>query len=126
MTPFGKYLEQLRRSRGLQQSQLAADVGIQSCYVSAMENGRKGPASPDILRRFIRTLELTPVEEQQFWASVTQSKMSRKVPPGTSSDEYRLIDEFWSRLGTLTENQIQLISLALKSTEEGGRRYREI
>lgn len=126
MTPFGRYLEKLRRSRGLQQSLLASEVGIQSCYVSAMENGRKAPASPKVLQKMVRVLELTNSEQRQFWASVAQSKMSRKVPSGTSRREYVLIDELWSRLGTLTETQVQIISLALKSTEQGGRCYREI
>ncbi|WP_422398486.1 helix-turn-helix domain-containing protein [Teredinibacter turnerae] len=64
MTPLGRYLETLRRRRGLQQSQLAAEVGVQPCYISAMENGRKGPASPPIMSKIIQALELTPSEEQ--------------------------------------------------------------
>ncbi|MFB9886173.1 helix-turn-helix domain-containing protein [Balneatrix alpica] len=45
MTPFGTYLEHLRRSRRMQQKQLADLMGINPCYVSTLERGRKGPPS---------------------------------------------------------------------------------
>jgi len=37
MTPFGLYLESLRRSCQLQQVQLADHLGVNVCYVSVME-----------------------------------------------------------------------------------------
>jgi Predicted transcriptional regulators len=127
MTPFGQKLEQLRRSRGLQQAQLAAEAGVQSCYISAMENGRKGPPSLRVFNKLSQVLDLTEVEKRDLWLTGLQSKKTRKVPPETSTSEYVLVDELWARLGSLTENQINLISLALKTaTSDGGRRYREI
>lgn len=127
MTPFGRKLEQLRRSRGLQQSQLAAEAGVQSCYISAMENGRKGPPSLSVFKQLTQVLTLSEEERCNLWRAALQSKKTRKMPPETSTSEYVLVDELWERLGSLTENQINLISLALKTaTSDGGRRYREI
>lgn len=127
MTPFGRKLEQLRRSRGLQQSQLAAEAGVQSCYISAMENGRKGPPSLSVFDQLTRVLDLSEAEKRDLWRAGLQSKKTRKMPPETSTNEYVLVDELWERLGSLTENQVSLISLALKTAaSDGGRRYREI
>jgi len=127
MTPFGRMLEQLRRSRGLQQSQLAAEAGVQSCYISAMENGRKGPPSSSVFNQLTQILDLSEAERRDLWRAGLQSKKTRKIPPETSTSEYVLVDELWDKLGSLTENQISLISLALKTaTSDGGRRYREI
>ena len=127
MTPFGRCLEKLRRKRGLQQSQIAVEVGIQSCYVSAVENGRKGPPSPQIIDKIITILDLNSDEESELRATIASSKKSRQIPANTSCQEYLLVDQLWRRLGSLTENQVQLILLALKTTEEmGGRKHTEI
>lgn len=127
MTPFGRMLEQLRRSRGLQQSQLAAEAGVQACYISAMEKGRKGPPSLGVFDQLTQVLDLSEAEKRNLWRADLQSKKTRKMPPDTSTSEYVLVDELWERLGSLTENQINLISLALKTAaSDGGRRYREI
>lgn len=45
MTPFGLYLESLRRSRGLRQKQLAFALGVRDGYISAMEKGWRGRPS---------------------------------------------------------------------------------
>ncbi|WP_227096646.1 helix-turn-helix domain-containing protein [Aeromonas veronii] len=58
MTPFGIYLENLRRSRRIQQKQLADLMGINPCYVSTLERGRKGPPSAEVLNRLIKNLNL--------------------------------------------------------------------
>lgn len=121
MTPFGRKLEQLRRSCGLQQSQLAAEAGVQSCYISAMENGRKGSPSLSVFDQLTQVLTLSEEERCNLWRAALQSKKMRKMPPETPTSEYVLVGELWERLGSLTENQINLISLALKTaTSDGG------
>ena len=70
MTPFGLMLEQLRRSRGLQQSQLAAEAGLQSCYSSAMENARKGPPLSSLFDQLTQVLDLSEVEKRDLWRAI--------------------------------------------------------
>lgn len=122
MTPFGNYLEQIRRKRGLQQQQLAEMVGINACYISGMEGGRKNPASREVLNRIIKALELSAEEVEIFWLRVEQSKRTIKIPQETSAREFELISELWQKLGSLSEPQIHLISTALKisNTTRGG------
>lgn len=126
MTPFGQHLEKIRRSRGLQQSQLAAGIGVNPCYVSAMEKGRKGPAAKPVLERMVTVLDLDEMEARQFWESVRLSQRTRTVPENTSVEEYVLLDRFWQSLGTLSPEQIQGIELFLKVGNEGRKRYRAI
>lgn len=122
MTPFGRYLEHLRRSRGLQQSQLAVEIGVNPCYISAIENGRKGPASPPILQSIINTLELSEDEERLFWVAVEESKLTLRIPGNTSTSEYRLVNQLWKKLGTLSEDQISVITTTLNMTGGSQRR----
>ncbi|RQM53462.1 XRE family transcriptional regulator [Aeromonas caviae] len=75
MTPFGIYLENLRRSRRIQQKQLADLMGINPCYVSTLERGRKGPPSAEVLNRLIKNLNLSRDEQEGLWRSVELSEM---------------------------------------------------
>jgi len=42
MTPFGARLRELRRSRGVSLKRMAADLGVSSAYLSALEHGHRG------------------------------------------------------------------------------------
>ena len=114
MTPFGNYLEHLRRSRGLLQKQLAYYIEVNPCYVSSLEKGKKGPPTKKILEKITKVLNLTFQEQQKLWESIELSKLNRKLPTEISSQEYSFIKELWVRLGTLTEEQLIIMSTALK------------
>lgn len=124
MTPFGHHLEIVRRRRGLSQSQLAADVGIQSGYICAMEKGHKGPASKKVIDKIINVLKLSATEQTQLWFFVTQSKLTRRIPASISTREFALVHELWEKLGTLSEDQISIMLLTLKmKTDEKENAY---
>jgi len=59
MTPFGAYLEKLRKSRKLGQKELAYEVGVNASYISSLETGRKTPPQQNILNKLIQILKLT-------------------------------------------------------------------
>lgn len=99
MMPFGNYLEHLRRSRGLLQKQLAYYIGVNPCYVSSLEKGKKGPPTKKILEKITKVLNLTFQEQQKLWESIELSKLNRKLPTEISSQEYSFIKELWDRLG---------------------------
>lgn len=42
MTPFGERVRQLRRERGLLLKDMAAQLGVSSAYLSALERGERG------------------------------------------------------------------------------------
>lgn len=114
MTPFGNVLSQLRRSRKLQQRELAEQVGIQPCYISAMEGGKKGPPSKAVLQKLIETLELSPEEAQSLESSVGPSERVFRVPDNVCLEEYEFLWELRQRLGSLSGEELALMSHVLR------------
>lgn len=51
MTPFGLHMRILRRERNLSQKDMARDLGISAAYLSALEHGKRGKPSWELLQR---------------------------------------------------------------------------
>ncbi|MGF0539756.1 helix-turn-helix domain-containing protein [Agrobacterium sp. ES01] len=51
MTPFAETVRDLRRLRGVTQKQMALAIGVSPAYLSALEHGRRGKPSFDLLQR---------------------------------------------------------------------------
>ncbi|MBP2311633.1 helix-turn-helix domain-containing protein [Azospirillum soli] len=51
MTPFGERVRSLREARGVTLKQMAADLHISSAYLSALEHGKRGQPSPQLVRQ---------------------------------------------------------------------------
>lgn len=109
MTPFGLFLEKLRRSRQLRQKQLAIDLGINASYISALEKGRKEPPSRQLLEKLITTMALSDEEQSALWESAEESQRTFQLPDGMLLAEYRVVNELRKQLGRLSEGQIILL-----------------
>jgi transcriptional regulator with XRE-family HTH domain len=53
MTPLGQKLRQLREERGISLKQMAAALDVSSAYLSALEHGRRGRPTWQMLQRII-------------------------------------------------------------------------
>ncbi|MDD5581459.1 MAG: helix-turn-helix transcriptional regulator [Methylobacter sp.] len=128
MTPFGKFLEIIRRSRQLQQKQLAVDLGINASYISALEKGRKEPLSKQVLERLITSLELDDEEQATMWKCGEQSKRTLHLPDGMMLAEYELVSQLRQQLGRLSQEQITLMMnvLALNTSKNKQSNMRRI
>lgn len=51
MTPFAHALRDLRKRKGVTQRDLARAIGVSPAYLSALEHGKKGKPSFDLLQR---------------------------------------------------------------------------
>lgn len=51
MTPFAEAVRQLRERKGVTQKQMAAAIGVSPAYLSALEHGKRGKPSFDLLQR---------------------------------------------------------------------------
>lgn len=51
MTPFGVKVRELREARGVTLKQMADELHISSAYLSALEHGKRGRPSPQLLRQ---------------------------------------------------------------------------
>ena len=56
MTPFGAKLRALRAARGITQRDMARGLGVSNAYLSALENGKRGVPTFDLLQRIIASL----------------------------------------------------------------------
>ncbi|MGV2873102.1 helix-turn-helix domain-containing protein [Colwellia sp. E150_009] len=118
MSPFGICLEQLRRNRNLQQKDLAELVGINPCYVSVIERGRKGPPSKDVLDKIVKSLNLNQLEKEEFWYNVELSELSFKVPDNVSRSEFELVYKLKKCLGKLSDEQVLIMLTTMKIGNE--------
>ena len=114
MTPFGNVLSQLRRSRKLQQRELAERIGVQPCYISAMEGGKKGPPSNAVIHKLIDALELSPEEAHSLKSSIGPSERVFRVPESVSLEEYAFLWELRQRLGSLSGEELAIMTNALR------------
>lgn len=120
MTPFGEYLEKLRRSRNLRQKQLASYLEIDPCYVSALEKGRRPPPSQNVLNNLIKNLHLSDAEQKMLTLSVEKSAFVIRMPSNLSKAEYELIHELRQQLGALSDKHVEALRtvLALNNSSE--------
>ncbi|MDQ2105050.1 helix-turn-helix domain-containing protein [Azospirillum isscasi] len=51
MTPFGERVRALREGKGVTLKQMATDLHISSAYLSALEHGKRGQPSPQLVRQ---------------------------------------------------------------------------
>lgn len=59
---FGKKLQELRRSKGLSQRELAERVGVDFSYISKVENDRLPPPAAETIESICRELDVAPDE----------------------------------------------------------------
>lgn len=113
-TPFGEYLEQIRRRNNLQQKQIAHIMGINPCYVSSIERGRKGPPAKAAINKLIVALELSEEEESELWYAHKLSDLTLRLSPAMSKLEFEFINELRTRLGTLSADELSVLRGVLK------------
>lgn len=118
MTPFGTYLESLRRSRRMKQCDLAKIIGINPSYISAIESGSKAPPSHQITRAIADALELSQKEEFLLWEYAEQSIRVLRIPEDLPLEEYAVINDLKKAFGSLDQKQIAIIRTVLSMNTE--------
>ncbi|MFC4624466.1 helix-turn-helix domain-containing protein [Daeguia caeni] len=77
MTPFGKRLRELRDERGVTQKEMAAALRVSPAYLSALEHGRRGQPTWDLLQRIITYFNIIwdDAEELQALAAISHPRV---------------------------------------------------
>lgn len=77
MTPFGIRLRELREERGVTQKDMAAALRVSPAYLSALEHGRRGQPTWDLLQRIITYFNIIwdEAEELQNLAAVSHPRV---------------------------------------------------
>lgn len=124
MTPFGNELSTLRRKRKIQQQELAERLNVQPSYVSAMENGKKGPPSIPILNLLLDALELNPEEARSLEATIELSDRNLRLPESASLEEFKFLSELRKRVGSLSNEELKIMTYTLRLGGNSGREFR--
>ena len=66
MTPFGEKLREMREAKGVSLSDMAAELGISSAYLSALEHGKRGRPSWYLVQRIIAYFNIIWDEAEQL------------------------------------------------------------
>lgn len=66
MTPFGLKMRELRKAKGVNQKQMAKDLGVSAAYLSALEHGHRGVPSWQFLQRIIGYFNIIWDEAEEF------------------------------------------------------------
>jgi len=66
MTPFGLKMRELRHGKGINQKQMARDLGVSAAYLSALEHGHRGVPSWHFLQRVIGYFNIIWDEAEEF------------------------------------------------------------
>ena len=87
MTPFGAKLRALRAERGVTQRVLAAELRVSPAYLSALEHGRRGAPSAELVHQVNEFFGLIWDEAEEL------SRLARQSRPKVSIDTGGLAPE---------------------------------
>jgi transcriptional regulator with XRE-family HTH domain len=103
---------------GIRQTDLAKRIGYEQTYLSAIENGTKGPPNEELVERLIQVLELGEHEQAKLKLAVHESKKKYALTSDMPADIFKMVSELWDALDTLHPAQIQMIRTVTRFKEQ--------
>lgn len=114
MTPFGLKLRELRAAKGVSQKQMAQDLRISAAYLSALEHGKRGVPSWQMLQRIIHYFNIIWDEAEEFVEIAGLSRTRTTInSQGLSPSANILANRFAGEINLLSEAQIAQITAIL-------------
>lgn len=98
MSPFSRLLHGLRTSRNIRQAQLAAMVGYDQTYISALGVGLKGPPTQEFVDRLAEALALEPDELAELSEGAEASQRNFVIGIDVPREVYMLINRIHASL----------------------------
>jgi transcriptional regulator with XRE-family HTH domain len=116
MSPFARYLHDLRLRHGIRQSELAEITGCEQSYISSLEIGAKGPPNDEFVGKLIVGLEIPEAEQGKLREAIASSQRKLLLDPDSSEEMFLLFKELREQIHALHPVQIKMIrdALALK------------
>ncbi len=107
MTPFGERIRQLRRERGITQKQMAAEIGVSSAYLSALEHGKRGRPSWYLLQKIIAYFNVIwdDADEMVRLARLSHPRITIDTS-GLSPKATALANHLADRIGDLSDDEL--------------------
>lgn len=120
MTPFGEKMRALRAARGVTQKEMASALHISSAYLSALEHGRRGRPTAQLVRQICAYFEL-------FWDEADQvARLAEMSHPritvdtaGLSPEATELANALAEKIDRLSRVQVRTLLSMLKQMSVG-------
>ncbi|HYD78945.1 MAG TPA: helix-turn-helix transcriptional regulator [Paucimonas sp.] len=109
MTPFGKYMRNLRLEKGLLLKDVADRLQVTSAYLSALEHGKKGIPSKEFVERIINGLALDAEAGKELKKAVRDSETEFTIPAKVTPFAFETANAFARQLPSLSEIQLKRI-----------------
>ncbi len=110
MTPFGEKIRELRAARGITLKRMAADLGVSSAYLSALEHGRRGRPGPGLIMQVSGYFDLIwdQAEELKALARLSHPRVVVDTS-GLSPKSTELANRLARDIGDLPEHTVAWI-----------------
>ncbi|RSZ38213.1 MULTISPECIES: helix-turn-helix transcriptional regulator [unclassified Variovorax] len=118
MSPFSSHLQALRTRRQMKQSELAGLIGCDQSYISALENGHKGPPPSIFIERLVSTLRLSQAEQAQLHWAFKASGRKLEIAADAPQDLFILVDTLRDKLPRLGPAAVQALLIALNKSDQ--------
>lgn len=119
MTPFGERIRALRREKGVTQGEMAKALRVSSAYLSALEHGRRGRPTWQLLQRIIGYLNVIwdDAEELERLAELSHPKVTVETA-GLSADATALANRLSETIAILAPEDLAELRAALDAAAE--------
>ncbi len=115
MTPFGKAMRELRRRKGVTQRALAQAIGVTPAYLSALEHGRRGRPTFELLQRIAGYFNIIWDEAEELFRLANASDPRVVVDTAGLPAEYTMLaNELAKRISTLPPDVVEEMTKLLK------------
>jgi transcriptional regulator with XRE-family HTH domain len=128
MTPFGERVRALRDAKAVTLKQMAADLHISAAYLSALEHGKRGQPSPQLVRQICGYFGIIWDEAEEIEALVSLSHPRVVVDTsGLSPKATRLANRLAETIRTLNDGGLdRLLSVLEDESANGPRPHRPV
>ena len=118
MTPFGLFMRKVRAEQGLLLKDIAEDMGISPAYLSALEHGKKGPASGEFISKLETKLKLDVTRREELRRAVRDSATNLAIPAKVKPLGFEAAHAFARKLPNLSEQQLRQVLAVLDQKEK--------
>ncbi|MBL1240416.1 MAG: helix-turn-helix domain-containing protein [OCS116 cluster bacterium] len=114
MTPFGLKLRELRLNQNVTQKKMAKDLNISAAYLSALEHGKRGVPSWQMLQRIIHYFNIIWDEAEELIEIAGHSRTKTTINTiGLSPKANILANRFAAEISSLDEQGLDMILTVL-------------
>jgi transcriptional regulator with XRE-family HTH domain len=121
MTPFGERVRALRRAHGVTLKKMAADLQISEAYLSALEHGRRGRPTQNLVRQICGYFNII-WDDAEALENLARLSHPRAVvdTAGLSPKATELANRLAEEIGALDDDALDAMLGALDTARQTG------